>query len=168
MSLRFFSPISAFTSELQNQALQALRQLDERTGKGNDFLGWIDWPTKLVSSDEIDRIRASAQRLMQQSDVVVVAGIGGSYLGAKAVIDTCTNPFAPKKVIYAGYHFDEVYHTQLLKYLDTVNYSCIIISKSGTTLETKNAFDKLCMHATKKYGEQNIKNRFVTVTDPAK
>jgi glucose-6-phosphate isomerase len=146
----------------------AVRLLQSRTGKGNDYLGWLDLPVE--STDIQQDIQTTAAKLRDISDCVVVIGIGGSYLGAKAVISALQNEFSTQKpkIIYAGHHLSENYLADLLDYLETVNYSVIVISKSGTTTEPAVAFRLLKNHCEKKYGKAASKNRIVCITDKAK
>lgn len=144
------------------------------TGKGNDFLGWRD----LFSSEDealLDRMNTHAKEMAARSQFVVVIGIGGSYLGSKAVIDALANPFdqfnpnrkAPV-VIFAGHNMCEVYHKQLLDFLSTVDYSVIVISKSGTTTEPAIAYRLIKNHLVAKYGEKEAAQRTIAITDAAR
>jgi glucose-6-phosphate isomerase len=151
--------------EVANQAADTLKN---KNGRGNDFLGWMDLP---VESEKIlSNLLDTASKLRAISDCVVVVGIGGSYLGAKAVISALQNEFSDKKpkILYAGHHLSESYMENLLQYLDNVNYSIIVISKSGTTTEPAVAFRLLKKHCEKKYGKKQSKNRIVCITDKAK
>lgn len=161
---------------LQPKVTEANKILYERTGKGNDFLGWLDLPPQ-ITSGEIEKINDCATRFAEKSDVIVVIGIGGSYLGARAVIDALSNNFntlltkvqrkAPL-ILYAGENIGEDYHSELLEILDRVDYSLIVISKSGTTTEPAIAFRLLKNHIEKKYGKPEAKTRIAAVTDKAK
>jgi glucose-6-phosphate isomerase len=147
-----------------------------KTGRGNDFLGWVDLPSS-ITEKLLLQLEADAQKIQQQSDLVVVCGIGGSYLGARAVIDALSSPFSALQtkeerkaplVIYAGHQLDEGYMVQLLELLDKKNYSVIVISKSGTTTEPAVAFRLLKSHLEKKYGEAAAAERIFAVTDASK
>ncbi len=161
---------------LQGEVNKHRKSIYEKTGKGNDFLGWVDLPSSL-DARFFSAINQTAKRIREQSEVVVVCGIGGSYLGARAIIDALSNPFhslfegaksnAPT-VIYAGHNLDEDYHTNLLQLLDSKEYSVIVISKSGTTTEPAVAFRLLKEHAEKKYGVEKASTRIVAVTDKAR
>jgi len=144
---------------------KSLLELENKTWKWNDFLWWMDLPKELLESKELEKIQITAIRLWKISEIVVVVGIGGSYIGSKAIIDCFVDPFDCPKVVFAGNCFDEVYHSRLLNFLDKKNYSVIVISKSGTTLETKIAFEKILEHSENKYWKTQIKERFVTITD---
>ncbi|NVO01384.1 MAG: glucose-6-phosphate isomerase [Bacteroidetes bacterium] len=145
--------------------------LINKKGKGNDFLGWVDLPSS-ISNDQLDEINKSAEIISNNSDLIVVVGIGGSYLGAKAVIDALNNQFAAlsnnqKKpfVIYAGNNISEDYHFELLELLNNKDYSIVVISKSGTTTEPALAFRLLKNHIENKYGKEAANQRIVAVTD---
>lgn len=161
--------IDAFHDEIKGH----LRSLKDKSGKGSDFLGWIDLPIEL---DEalLSRIAQRAARLASASEVIVVTGIGGSYLGARAVIDALNHSFAsllPGKgplVVYAGQNIGEDYLYELLDVLDRKDYSVIVISKSGTTTEPAIAFRILKNHIEKKYGRQEAVSRIVAITDKEK
>ncbi len=150
--------------------------LYNKSGKGNDYLGWIDLPSN-ISQDEISKIKECAQKLSSHSDIIIVIGIGGSYLGARAVIDALSDNFnsllskderkAPL-ILFAGENIGEDYHFELLKILDNRDYSVIVISKSGTTTEPAIAFRLFKAHLEKKYGKQNSKNRIAAVTDKSR
>ncbi|MCL2027202.1 MAG: glucose-6-phosphate isomerase [Bacteroidales bacterium] len=156
---------------LQPALQQAQQDLIHKTGKGNDFLGWVTLP------DEIDDvfladIEATAKRLREKAKLFVVIGIGGSYLGARAVIETLQNQFAALDserkdpfVIYAGHQLSEDYMHELLAILDKTDYAMTVISKSGTTTEPAVAFRILKNHIEKKYGKEKAKSRIVAITD---
>ncbi|MBP7101974.1 MAG: glucose-6-phosphate isomerase [Bacteroidales bacterium] len=147
----------------------AFQTLVSRKGKGNEFLGWMDID-EIASEYLIKDIQQTADSLIKISDYVVVAGIGGSYLGARAVIEALRPTFSNKKpqIIYAGHHLSEDYLSELLSFLSTVNYSIIVISKSGTTTETAVAFRLLAQHCEKKYGQEASTKRIVCITDKEK
>mgnify|MGYP003455021355 FL=1 len=165
------------TDEITNLSLaltQAHQQLVNRNGKGNDFLGWLDLPIEL-SHTQLTLIQQCAEKLRAQSEVIVVIGIGGSYLGARAVIDALQNPFAAldstqksPTIVYAGNSLSENYHAQLIALLNKKEYSLIVISKSGTTTEPAIAFRILKQHCEKKYGKEQARERIVAITDAAK
>jgi glucose-6-phosphate isomerase len=142
-----------------------------KTGKGNDFLGWVDLPLK--SDREIfSRIESDVERLRKISEIFVVTGIGGSYLGARAVIEALGHSFydllEERKfpyVVYAGHHLSEDYIAELLEILDKKNYSLAVISKSGTTTEPAIAFRILKNHLEKKYGKAGARERIIAITD---
>ena len=155
----------------QKQMDNAYEQLVSRSGAGNDFLGWIDLP-EATGSSEIADVKRVAERLRQQSEVVVVIGIGGSYLGARAVIEALQSHFRALEpnanaplVMFAGNNISEDYLFDLQNILDKKEYSLIVISKSGTTTEPAIAFRILKQHCEKKYGKDEAKKRIVAITD---
>ena len=155
----------------QKQMDNAYEQLVSRSGAGNDFLGWLDLP-EATGSSEIADVKRVAERLRQQSEVVVVIGIGGSYLGARAVIEALQSHFRALEpnanaplVVFAGNNISEDYLFDLQNILDKKEYSLIVISKSGTTTEPAIAFRILKQHCEKKYGKEEAKKRIVAITD---
>ena len=160
----------------QEKITKAYQQLISKTGKGNDFLGWLDLPEE---TDEalLAQIQNCANRLERQSEIVVVIGIGGSYLGARAVIEALQHsykgfcPFSDNHapyVTYAGNNISEDNLCELLEVLDHKDYSLIVISKSGTTTEPAIAFRILKKHCEDKYGKDWAKQRIVAITDKAR
>ena len=143
-----------------------------KTGAGNDFLGWVNLPSEIDEAMLAD-IEQTAAALRQKSDLFVVVGIGGSYLGARAVIEALQHHFAPLSgekplVVYAGHNISEDYLSELLGILDKKDYSMAVISKSGTTTEPAIAFRILKQHIVKKYGEEEAAERIVAITDKAR
>jgi len=153
----------------QEEAVAQLKILKEKTGKGSDFLAWLDLPQK-ISLSEIDKINKIAAN-WKSYDAVVVVGIGGSYLGAKAVIEVLSKYFekndAPE-MLFAGHQLDENYLSELLEYLADKNYGIIVISKSGTTLEPALAFRLLLNQIKDRFTESAIKERVIAITDVQK
>jgi len=148
--------------------------LVEKAGKGNQFLGWIDIPAK---TDEtlIRRIEADAQALREKIEILVVIGIGGSYLGTRAIIEALSSPFSGfytgiknPVVLYAGQNISQDYHAELLHILDNKEYAIVIISKSGTTTEPAIAFRLLKNHIENKYGPKEAGRRIIAITDTSK
>ncbi len=155
----------------QNQVNDSYNLLKTKTGVGNDFLGWIDLPNK-IDDNIISRIENVAKNIRAKSDVFVVIGIGGSYLGARAVIEALSNSFAQLNrennnpiIIYAGQNISEDYMFDLIKVLDNNDYSLAIISKSGTTTEPAISFRILKNHLEHKYGKSEAKTRIIAITD---
>jgi glucose-6-phosphate isomerase len=153
---------------------KAYKELVTKRGKGNDFLGWLDLPIN-VTENEINKIKSVAKQLIEKSEVIVVVGIGGSYLGARAVIEalqpyftTTDNRKKNTEIVYAGTHLSEDYLHDLLHWLNNKEYSIIIISKSGTTTEPALAFRLLKTHCEKKYGKNNAQRRIVAITDKSR
>ncbi|MBR4138007.1 MAG: glucose-6-phosphate isomerase, partial [Bacteroidales bacterium] len=155
------------------QADKYFKTIYSRTGAGNDFLGWVNLPSS-ITPDFIKDVKAKAEELRKKSEVFVVVGIGGSYLGARAVIEALSNHFehlvdtGNPKIIYAGHNMSEDYMSDLIKLLDKKDYSMTVISKSGTTTEPAVAFRILKNHIEKKYGKAEAKTRIVAITDKAK
>ena len=148
--------------------------LENGKGKGNDFLGWVNLPSQ-VSSELVEDIKATAAKLQSLCEVVVVIGIGGSYLGAKAVNDALSNSFDLLKkdrkapvVLYAGQNIGEDYLSELLETLEDKSFGLINISKSGTTTEPAIAFRLLKKALEDKVGKEGAKERIVAVTDASR
>ncbi len=141
-------------------------ELENKTGLGNDFLGWVDLPVN-ISDEQLNEIQTEAKRLSSMSDVLVVVGIGGSFLGAKSALEALKGYFDTDKVIFAGTNLSERYLFELLEWLDDKDFSLCVISKSGTTLEPALAFRFLREKLYAKYGQQAAQ-RVVAVTNPNK
>lgn len=155
---------------LKEKAYAARKVLVEKTGAGNDFLGWVDW-TENYDKEEYTRIKKAAEKIRKDSEVLVVIGIGGSYLGAKAVIEAMKNYFPTEKeveIIFAGQTLSSTYASQLLKYLENKEFSINVISKSGTTTEPAVAFRLFKELLIKKYGAIEAAKRIYATTDKAK
>ncbi|WP_311480591.1 glucose-6-phosphate isomerase [uncultured Anaerococcus sp.] len=154
----------------EERALAAFDTLMNKDGAGNDFLGWIDRPVD-YDKDEFERIKKAAARIRENSDVLVSIGIGGSYLGIKAVDVACDSYFNSKRkteIIYAGNQISGEYLLDLLDYLKDKDYSLNVISKSGTTTEPAIAFRILREAIEEKYGKEEAKGRIFATTDKAK
>lgn len=149
------------------------KAIRERKAVGKEFLGWANLPS---STKEllIKKIEAEAKRLQKLSKICVIVGIGGSYLGARAVIEALSDPFSanvPQKfpqIIYAGHTLSEDYYASLVNLLNRYDYSIVVISKSGTTTEPAVAFRLLKNHIEKKYGKKKAAQRIVAITDKSK
>ena len=155
---------------LKESAIAARKVLVEKTGAGNDFLGWINWPIE-YDKEEYLRIKKAAEKIKKDSEVLVVIGIGGSYLGAKAVIEAMKNYFPTEKeveIIFAGHTLSSTYAAQLLKYLENKEFSINVISKSGTTTEPAVAFRLFKELLEKKYGKIEAAKRIYATTDKSK
>ncbi len=149
-------------------------QLLSKQGKGSDFLGWIDLPDQ-INTNLIENIINDAQHIKTNSKIFVVIGIGGSYLGARAIIDALNHHFIQLKhksefplIIYAGHNISEDYMSDLLEILDKEDYSMAVISKSGTTTEPAIAFRILKAHLEKKYSKADARKRIFAITDSQK
>ncbi len=153
---------------LQTQVDLALQTTLKKTGAGNDFLGWVNLPHEIDEAFLLD-IQQTADALRAKSDVIVAVGIGGSYLGSKAVIEALKGPFSGSEtVLFAGQNMSSWYMNDLLALLDKKDFSVIAISKSGTTTEPGLAFRILKNAVEKKYGKAGAKERIVAVTDKAR
>jgi glucose-6-phosphate isomerase len=166
--------VSSFVSfeEILALAQQSVRHLDalnEGTGAGNDFLGWLTLPDDILP--QVDRLERIARHLRSVSDTTVVIGIGGSYLGARSVIEALTHSFLPllktknHQILYAGHNICEDYMSDLIDILDNRNYSIVVISKSGTTTEPAIAFRILKDHLERKVGKAVAADRIIAITD---
>jgi glucose-6-phosphate isomerase len=153
------------------QVKEAQAALEAGTCPGNDFLGWLHLPTS-ITPEFINEVQAVANTLREKCEVVVVAGIGGSYLGARAVIEALGNSFAwlvqDKKnptILFAGNNIGEDYLAELTDYLKGKRFGVINISKSGTTTETALTFRLLKKQCEAQMGKEEAKNVIVAVTD---
>ncbi|XDD49807.1 glucose-6-phosphate isomerase [Leptospira sp. WS92.C1] len=154
-----------------SKAESARKTLHSSTGKGSEYLGWLMLPNE-IQNFEIDRIVQAAERLRVLSEVIVIIGIGGSYLGSRAVLEA-TLPFfrSPSKgdpeIIFAGHHLESRYLSELMEYLKDRDFSVNVISKSGTTTEPAVVFRLLWELLHKKYGT-GAAERVVATTDSSK
>lgn len=159
----------------KNKAVEAMTTLENGKGAGSDFLGWLHLPSEIPAS-LISSINKTAERLREKCDYIVCVGIGGSYLGAKAVISALSDNFAdfyaPKsknpKILYAGQNISEEYTAELEKLLEGKKFGIIVISKSGTTTEPAIAFRILKELLEKQAGKDAAKEIIVAVTDEKK
>lgn len=144
------------------------KMIKEKTGLGNDFLGWLDYP-KEISEEFLKDIDETSKEFRKNYDTLVVCGIGGSYLGSKAAIEALNGLKSEDsmEIVYLGNTLDANYISQILKYLEKRNFTVCVISKSGTTTETSVSFRLLKNLLKKKYGNEYSK-RIVAVTDEAK
>ena len=168
----FVSKESISAYEAQVKAAQ--EALENGTCKGNDFLGWLHLPSS-ITPEHLAYLKATAQVLRDNCEVVVVAGIGGSYLGARAVIEAMSNSFAwlqEKKngpvILFAGHNIGEDYLYELTEYLKGKKFGVINISKSGTTTETALAFRLLKKQCEDQLGKEMAKKVIVAITDAKK
>ena len=156
------------------QVKVAMKTLEEGTGLGNDFLGWLHLPSS-ISKEHLADLKATAQTLRENCDVVIVAGIGGSYLGARAVNEALSNSFQWLQtntdnpvIIHAGHNISEDYLYELTEYLKDKKFGIINISKSGTTTETALAFRLLKEQCERQRGKEMARKVIVAVTDAKK
>ena len=158
----------------EQQVNEAHRSLEEGTCPGNDFLGWLHLPSS-VTPEFLNEIQTVANTLREKCEVVVVAGIGGSYLGARAVIEALSNSFAwlvnDKKnptIVFAGNNISEDYLHELTEYLKDKKFGVINISKSGTTTETALTFRLLKKQCETQRGKEEARDVIVAITDATK
>ena len=151
----------------------AHKQLETKTGFGNDFLGWLDLPVT-YDKEEFARIKEAAQKIRSDSDVLLVAGIGGSYLGARAAIEFLQSTFYNNKkkdtpdIYYVGNNINPSYLQEVLAICEGKDISVNVISKSGTTTEPALAFRVFKKLVEEKYGKEGAKDRIFATTDKAK
>ncbi|EPY08449.1 phosphoglucose isomerase (PGI) [Paenibacillus alvei TS-15] len=154
----------------------AHEQLHNKSGAGSDYLGWIDLPSA-YDKEEFARIQAAAKRIQSNSEVLIVIGIGGSYLGARAAIEMLSHSFynmLPKdkrntpEIYFAGNNISSTYMTHLMQLIEGKDFSINVISKSGTTTEPAIAFRIFKDLLEKKYGKEEAKNRIFATTDREK
>ena len=176
-----YSKASGFVQEheieyMSELAEQAKDRLLARTGAGNDFLGWIDLPVD-YDKEEFDRILKAAEKIKRDSDVLVVIGIGGSYLGARAAIEFLGHSFANEvsreirkapEIYFAGNSISSTYLKDLIDVIGDRDFSVNVISKSGTTTEPAIAFRVFKELLEKKYGKEGAAGRIYATTDKAK
>jgi glucose-6-phosphate isomerase len=158
----------AGTVELNGAAAaEANTLLHTGKGEGAEFLGWVALPSS-IGAGELDALREAARRLRDKAEVIVSVGIGGSYLGAKAVIEALSNGFAPRRVLFAGQNLSEEYMRELLDALADREFAVVVISKSGTTTEPAVAFRLLREELERRHGRAGAAERIVAVTDRAR
>lgn len=157
------------------QVETCMKTLEEGTGLGNDFLGWLHLPSS-ITKEHLNDLKTTAQILRENCEIVIVAGIGGSYLGARAVIEAMSNSFAWLKkkeaghptIIFAGHNISEDYLFELTEFLKDKKFGVINISKSGTTTETALAFRLLKKQCEDQRGKEIARKVIVAVTDAKK
>lgn len=160
--------------DLAADAVAHTRALERKTGKGNDFLGWVNLPSA-ITDIELKDIDKTASMIRKQVEAVVVIGIGGSYLGTRAVAEALSHSFLHLKknrknpiMLYAGQNIGEDYLNELMDVLDGLKYAIVVISKSGTTTEPAIAFRILKNHLEKKVGRAAAKDLIIAITDAQK
>lgn len=162
--------------QLQPMVTAAHNVLHEKTGAGNEFLGWLDLPVT-YDKEEFARIQKAAEKIKNNSEALIVIGIGGSYLGARAAIEMLTHTFynvvskdkrkAPQ-IFYVGNNISSTYMADLIETVKDMDFSVNVISKSGTTTEPAIAFRIFKDLLEKKYGKEGAKERIFATTDKAK
>ena len=170
------SQVQSFVSaneikSLEPEVREAILKLEKGTGAGNDFIGWMDLASKTDKS-LLDAIEETARVLRENCEVVVVAGIGGSYLGSRAVIEALGNSLSQliqdkknPQILFAGHNISEDYLFELTEYLKTKKFGIINISKSGTTTETALAFRLLKKQCENQRGKDMARKVIVAITD---
>ena len=157
-------------SQYQDRLIRIHEMIEKRNAPGGDYLGWNRWPSQIDQQD-IELIQQSAQYIRSHFDILVITGIGGSYLGARAVIDALNGLF-PKKpsleIIYLGQTFSPTYTAQVLNYLKGKRFAINVISKSGTTTETSISFRLLKSLLEKQLPKADVKKAIFATTDPEK
>src|SRR5690606_25601749 len=160
---------SVLTLEKRTQLKQIHENLYNKEGKGSDFLGWLDWPSTL-DEEFLAKVEETAAQIRDNADVLVVIGIGGSYLGAKAVL-SALDPYFSKEsgleVLFAGHQVSGEYLKQLLAHLEGKRVMVNVISKSGKTTEPAIAFRFLKDYMEKRYGPEAAE-RIIVTTDAEK
>ena len=156
---------------LEPEVKESILKLENGSGAGNDFIGWMDLASK-TESGLLDAIEETAKVLRDNCEVVVVAGIGGSYLGSRAVIEALSNSFAQliqdkrnPQILFAGHNISEDYLYELTEYLKGKDFGIINISKSGTTTETALAFRLLKKQCEQQRGKDTARKVIVAITD---
>ena len=177
---KIFAPASSVTAAdvaaLQPEIEQSNALVHSGEGQGNDFLGWVNLPSSITAS-QLDEIQTAADVLRNEADVIIAIGIGGSYLGAKAVLEALSGSFdhlaLPKigvnpRVLFAGQNISEDYTWELLEAVKDYDIATIVISKSGTTTEPAIAFRIIRDEIERRYGKAEAARRIVAVTDGSK
>lgn len=163
-------------NNLKPMVATAHKILHEKSGAGNDFLGWLDLPVE-YDKEEFQRVKEAAEKIKANSKVLIVIGIGGSYLGARAVIEALTGTFynnlsgadrETPEIYFAGNNISSTYLAQLLKVIGDRDFAVNVISKSGTTTEPAIAFRVFKELVENKYGKEEAKNRIFVTTDKAR
>lgn len=161
-------------NNLSAEAMSAQRTLYKGVGDGNDFLGWLNLPYA-ITDRQLTEIEEAVSGIREETELLVVVGIGGSYLGARAVNDALADNFSHLKkpleathMLFAGHNIGEDYMHELLELLDNYEYSIVVISKSGTTTEPAIAFRILKDHLVDKVGIEKARKRIIAVTDENK
>lgn len=158
----------------QNEIYLNQKAIENKTGEGSDFLGWVNLPSE-IDNELFAKINKTVSEIKNKAEVFIVIGIGGSYLGARAVIEALGHNFYDLKekkdfpyVVFAGQNISEEYIADLLEVLENKNYALAVISKSGTTTEPAIAFRILKNNLEKKYGKAEACTRIIAITDSSK
>ncbi|MCJ8343794.1 MAG: glucose-6-phosphate isomerase [Cetobacterium sp.] len=177
LSFDYSNALNFFKEEeialMEGQSKAAIETLENRCGAGNDFLGWLDLPVD-YDKVEFDRIKKAAEKIKNDSEVLIVIGIGGSYLGARAAIEFLSHSFynnlnksmrKTPEIYFAGQNISGKYLSELLEVIGDRDYSVNVISKSGTTTEPAIAFRIFKKHLEEKYGVEEARKRIYATTD---
>lgn len=163
------------SAEYVRKAFDAFDVLESGQGRGNDFLGWKNLPESMSGQIAEECCGIAEEWEKQGIETVVVIGIGGSYLGAKAALSALSHTFGMKgrgekgmEVVFAGFNLSEEYHADLIDYISGKSVAAIVISKSGTTTEPAVAFRIIREHIERRYGKKEAASRIVAVTDKAR
>jgi len=153
----------------QNDVERINKMINEKTGPGNDYLGWADWPVN-YDKEEVERMISAANYVRDNFDILVVCGIGGSYLGARAALEALNGLKSNDKmeVIFMGQTFSPNYVAQIMEYLKGKRFAINVISKSGTTTETSISFRLLKELLEKQIGKEAAKKAIYATTDKEK
>ena len=176
-----YSKASVFISDdevqrMKSLVMEAKKQLVEKTGAGNDFLGWVDLPVD-YDKEEFARIKKAAAKIQSDSEVLLVIGIGGSYLGARAAIEFLGHNFfnvvskeirKSPEIYFVGNNLSSTYISNLIDVIGDRDFSINMISKSGTTTEPAVAFRVFKKLLEEKYGKEEAAKRIYCTTDKAK
>ncbi len=155
--------------DYQEQVSKVHAMIHEKTGQGSDFLGWLDW-SENFDRDEFSRVKTAAKKIREQADVLLVCGIGGSYLGSRAAIEMLQGPLYQDdlEVLFIGNTFSSTALVRTLDYIKDKEVALNVISKSGTTTETSLAFRMIRQFMEEKYGEEEAAERIYATTDANK
>ena len=156
-------------SSYQDQVNKINKMIMDKSGAGNDFLGWVDWPIN-YDREELERIKKNAQYVRDNFDILVVCGIGGSYLGARCALEALNGLKSDDKleIIFMGQTFSPNYVAQVMNYLEGKKFAINVISKSGTTTETSISFRLLKELLEKQVGKEKAKKAIYATTDKEK
>jgi len=171
-ALEFLDPVDFRRWEPHTEKVHGM--LHNKTGAGHEFTGWVDWPLRYPQTEEYERVKTTAERIIADSDVLVVIGIGGSYLGAQAALQMLTHTFynqlprgkrGTPKVLFMGNQLSSVYHRDLFDLLEGQEIAVNVISKSGTTTEPAIAFRLMRKYLEERYGKEKARERIFVTTD---
>ena len=156
-------------NDYEKQVQVINKMIMDKSGAGNDFLGWVDWPIN-YDKDELKHLKEDAKYVRDNFDILVVCGIGGSYLGARSALEALNGLKSPDKleIIFMGQTFSPNYVAQVLEYLKGKNFAINVISKSGTTTETSISFRLLKELLEKQVGKEKARKAIFATTDKEK